>query len=365
VRKDDTVGRQGGDEFVVVLSDLGREDEAALVAEKILGALAAPLYLQGRELFISASVGVAIYPRDGQDTETLIKAADTALFRAKDQGRNTYCFFTAEMNANVLARLELERDLRHALERNELVLHYQPQYSLADGRIIGAEALVRWRHPERGLVSPAKFIPIAEETGLIEEIGAWVLHTACTQMQSWRNAGSDVPRVAINLSARQFHRRQLAEQVASILGQTGLPPDYLELELTESMLMHDAESAADILGDLKRLGVSLAVDDFGTGYSSLAYLKRFPIDRLKIDRSFVCSLPEDQEDAALVRAIVSLAGSLALEVIAEGVETVEQRDFLRARGCDLAQGYLFAAPMAAEDLIGLLSRNTSGRPSAG
>lgn len=357
VRKEDTVGRQGGDEFVIVLSDLGREEEAALVAEKIIDAFAAPLHLEGRELFISASIGIAIYPRDGRDTEGLLRAADTALYRAKDQGRNTYCFFAAEMNASVLGRIELERDLRHALERNEFVLHYQPQYGLADGRVIGVEALVRWQHPQHGLVSPARFIPIAEETGLIEEIGLWVMRQACSQMQDWRKAGVDVPRVAINLSARQFHRCHLIDQVAAILDLTGLPPDCLELEITESMLMHDAEAAAEMLKELKRLGVHLSVDDFGTGYSSLAYLKRFPIDRLKIDRSFICNLPEDQEDAALVRAIVSLAGSLALDVIAEGVETAEQRDFLRSRGCNMAQGYLFAAPMAATDLAGLLNRS--------
>jgi len=299
-------------------------------------------------------VGIASYPEDGDKVETLLQNAEIAMYRAKDIGRNTFQFYTAEMNSNVNERLVLESWLRRALERGELVLHYQPQVDLRSNRVFGAEALIRWQHPNMGLVSPAKFIPLAEQTGLIVAIGEWAMRTACAQNKAWQDAGLPPITVAVNISARQFREKKLADSVAEILAKTGLDPRYLEMEVTESVIMHDAEEVITLLQRLKSMGVTLSVDDFGTGYSSLSYLKRFPIDRLKIDQSFVHDIASDSDGAAIVRAVINLGHDLNLRVIAEGVETKEQLEFLRFLQCDEKQGYLFSRPLPAGEFEKLL-----------
>ncbi|MHB1619641.1 MAG: EAL domain-containing protein [Sulfuricella sp.] len=354
VREGDTVARQGGDEFVVILSDVAAEEDISVVTRKILTAMAEPFDIDGHELYVSCSIGIALYPRDGEDAETLLKNADAALYRAKDLGRNNAQFFTAEMNVKAMERLMLENGLRHALERNEFVVHYQPQVDLRSGEIIGMEALVRWQHPELGLVSPARFIPVAEESGLIVPLGEWVLRTACAQNKAWQRAGLKPISVAVNLSARQFRQPNLVEVVAGILRETELDPAHLELELTESLVMHNVEVTIATLGRLKAMGIKLSIDDFGTGYSSLSYLKRFPIDMLKIDQSFVRDITTDPSDAAIAKTIISMAHDLQLRVIAEGVETEEQKSFLQQRHCDEMQGYFFSKPVPAVDFEVLL-----------
>ncbi|MCU9151817.1 EAL domain-containing protein [Pseudomonas aeruginosa] len=352
VSQDDTVARMGGDEFTLLLPSQGDREialkRAIQVAELILGRLARPFTLEGREFFVTASIGVALSPQDGAELSLLMKNADTAMYHAKEMGKNNFQFYQAEMNARTLERLELESDLRRALELGEFVLHYQPQFTGDGRRLTGAEALLRWQHPRRGLVPPSEFIPVLEEIGLVAQVGDWLLAEACKQLRSWHKAKVRVPKVSVNLSARQFADGQLGERIAAILYETGIPPACLELELTESILMSDVAEAMQILSGLKRLGLAIAVDDFGTGYSSLNYLKQFPIDVLKIDRSFVDGLPHGEQDAQIARAIIAMAHSLNLMVIAEGVESQAQLDFLREHGCDEVQGYLFGRPMPAE-----------------
>jgi diguanylate cyclase (GGDEF)-like protein/PAS domain S-box-containing protein len=351
VADDDTVARMGGDEFTLLLQP-GATREVALnraihVAEQILNSLVTPFVLEGREFFVTASIGIALSPQDGNESSQLMKNADTAMYHAKERGKNNFQFYRADMNATALERLELESDLRHALEQQEFILYYQPQFSGDGKRLTGAEALLRWRHPRRGLVPPSDFIPVLEELGLVVEVGDWVLAEACRQLKSWHAARVRVPKVSVNISARQFSDGQLGKRIARMLKETGLPPACLELELTESILMREVNEAMQILDGLKRLGLSIAVDDFGTGYSSLNYLKQFPIDVLKIDRTFVDGLPAGEQDAQIARAIIAMAHSLNLAVIAEGVETQEQLEFLRQHDCDEVQGYLFGRPMPA------------------
>jgi EAL domain-containing protein (putative c-di-GMP-specific phosphodiesterase class I) len=299
-------------------------------------------------------MGVAAYPADGVDADVLIERADMAMFQAKEHGRNNYQFYTADMNARVLERLRIDNALRTALEREEFLLHYQPQLDLASGRVVGMEALLRWRHPDMGLVYPDRFITVAEETGLIVPIGAWVLRTACAQIRALHDAGFAHMRVAVNLSARQFGHSELVGTIEQALAEAGVAPRFLEIELTESLIMKDVDQAICVLKDLKGLGVTLSIDDFGTGYSSLAYLKRFPIDVLKIDRSFVADITSDPDDAAIVSSIISLAHNLRLKVIAEGVETREQLDYLRRDGCDQVQGYYFSKPVGYVEMVALM-----------
>ena len=351
VAEDDTVARMGGDEFTLLLQPrVSREmalNRAIHVAEQILASLVKPFVLEGREFFVTASIGIALSPQDGNELSQLMKNADTAMYHAKERGKNNFQFYQADMNASALERLELESDLRHALEQNEFVLYYQPQFSGDGKRLTGAEALLRWRHPRRGLVPPGDFIPVLEELGLVVDVGDWVISEACRQLKTWHLNKVRVPKVSVNISARQFSDGQLGTRIATILKDTGLPPACLELELTESILMREVNEAMHILDSLKNLGLSIAVDDFGTGYSSLNYLKQFPIDVLKIDRTFVDGLPSGEQDAQIARAIIAMAHSLNLAVIAEGVETHEQLDFLREHGCDEVQGYLFGRPMPA------------------
>lgn len=351
VAEDDTVARMGGDEFTLLLQPrISREmalNRAIHVAEQILASLVKPFVLEGREFFVTASIGIALSPQDGNELSQLMKNADTAMYHAKERGKNNFQFYQADMNASALERLELESDLRHALDQNEFVLYYQPQFSGDGKRLTGAEALLRWRHPRRGLVPPGDFIPVLEELGLVVDVGDWVISEACRQLKTWHQNKVRVPKVSVNISARQFSDGQLGTRIATILKDTGLPPACLELELTESILMREVNEAMQILDSLKNLGLSIAVDDFGTGYSSLNYLKQFPIDVLKIDRTFVDGLPSGEQDAQIARAIIAMAHSLNLAVIAEGVETHEQLDFLREHGCDEVQGYLFGRPMPA------------------
>ena len=351
VDDDDTVARMGGDEFTLLLQPRASREmalnRAIHVAEHILGSLVRPFVLENREFFVTASIGIALSPQDGSELSQLMKNADTAMYHAKERGKNNFQFYQADMNASALERLELESDLRHALEQNEFILYYQPQFSGDGKRLTGAEALLRWRHPRRGLVPPGDFIPVIEELGLVVDVGDWVLREASRQLKAWQRAKVRVPKVSVNISARQFSDGQLGTRIATILQETGLAPGCLELELTESILMREVNEAMQILDSLKQLGLSIAVDDFGTGYSSLNYLKQFPIDVLKIDRTFVDGLPEGEQDAQIARAIVAMAHSLNLAVIAEGVETHEQLDFLREHNCDEVQGYLFGRPMPA------------------
>ncbi|MBK5354070.1 EAL domain-containing protein [Pseudomonas sp. TH41] len=351
VDDDDTVARMGGDEFTLLLQPrINREialNRAIHVAEQILASLVKPFVLEGREFFVTASIGIALSPQDGNELSQLMKNADTAMYHAKERGKNNFQFYQADMNASALERLELESDLRHALEQDEFVLYYQPQFSGDGKRLTGAEALLRWRHPRRGLVPPGDFIPVLEELGLVVDVGDWVISEACRQLKTWHQNKVRVPKVSVNISARQFSDGQLGTRIATILKEAGLPPACLELELTESILMREVSEAMQILAGLKNLGLSIAVDDFGTGYSSLNYLKQFPIDVLKIDRTFVDGLPSGEQDAQIARAIIAMAHSLNLAVIAEGVETHEQLDFLREHGCDEVQGYLFGRPMPA------------------
>jgi diguanylate cyclase (GGDEF)-like protein/PAS domain S-box-containing protein len=362
LRESDIVARLGGDEFVVMIENFTGPRDAIAVAQKILHGLAKPFFVDGQEFLMSASIGISTFPDDGADVETLVKNADIAMYRAKDQGRNNYQFYSAQMNKHTFERLAMESSLRRAVERNEFVLHYQPKLDLRTGAIAGVEALVRWKHPDWGMVSPAQFIPLAEETGLIVQIGEWVLKTACEQSRQWRDQGIPGVRVAVNLSARQFAQKSLLQDVARIIAESGLTPESLELEITESMVMQNAEHATETLQKLKAMGVSLAIDDFGTGYSSLAYLKRFPIDCIKIDRSFIKDIPVDADDMAITKGVIALGHSLRLKVVAEGVETAEQRDFLQANDCDEFQGFLFSKPLAAEEVTALL-KNHSRKPN--
>ncbi|MGE5490298.1 MAG: putative bifunctional diguanylate cyclase/phosphodiesterase, partial [Actinomycetota bacterium] len=355
VRQDDTVARLGGDEFTVILEQIAKPEDAAIVAGKIVDAVSPPIVLGSQEAFVTPSIGITIYPLDSDNAESLLKNADTAMYRAKEQGGNGFRFFTPDMNTLATDRLEMESGLRRALERQEFVVYYQPKYDLRKRTIIGAEALIRWKHPERGLVSPGEFIPILEETGLIEPVGLWVMRTVCQQICAWRDAGMPFMTVAVNLSGRQLQRPNLATNIGNILEETGLDPRCLELEVTESMLMHDPKCAVDMLMEIRAKGVvHIDVDDFGTGYSSLSYLKRFPIDALKLDKSFVNDLPHDEDDVAISRAVIAMAHSLKLQVIAEGVENEAQLAFLRQHKCDIIQGYIISPPVPADTFAALV-----------
>ena len=359
VHDGDLVARLGGDEFTILLDDVASVDDIPQIARRVLDTLAQPFTLRDREFYISSSIGVSLYPGDGEDALTLLKNADTAMYRAKELGRNNYQFYSAEMSARALERLTMEANLRRALERGEFLLHYQPQIDLATGRIARLEALLRWAHPELGPVAPARFIPVAEETGLIAPIGRWVLQTACDQARAWRAAGLPAVPVAVNLSGTQFNEPRLVQMIDDILRDTGLEPSGLELEITENTIMHNVQEAVDTMRVLNDRGISLAVDDFGTGYSSLNYLKRFPIDTLKIDQSFVRDITHDADDASIVTAIIAMAHNIELKVVAEGVETEDQLAFLRARGCDGVQGYLFARPLPTAETGQLLRAGAS------
>ena len=354
VRAADMVARHGGDEFVVVLTNLERSENVALVAQKIRESLHLPILIEGQEFVISCSIGISIYPKDGNDAQALLNNADAAMFRAKEQGRNNSQFYTSEMNARSLARMIMEKHLRRALENGELAVHYQPQVDLVSGRVNGMEALLRWRNPELGIVSPAAFIPLAEETGLIGPIFDWVLEVACAQNRAWQEAGLPALTLAVNVSPVQFRDPDLCASVDRIVRKTGLAPNCLELEIIESMLMHDVESAMLIMRELKQLGIRLAMDDFGTGYSSLSYLKRFPFDKLKIDISFVREVTTDPESAAIARSIIAMGHNLNLRVIAEGIETAGQLAYLRSHGCDEMQGFLFSRALPAVEFEELL-----------
>ena len=362
-RTSDTVARHGGDEFVIVMTDT--VDEQSLIAwmERVRASISEPVWLDGTELYVGCSMGASLFPQDGDDAETLMKKADLAMYRAKDMGRNTFQFYQPEMNASAGARLNLERRLRRALRDNEFLLHYQPQVDIVSGQIVGTEALVRWSDPEVGLVQPSSFIAVAEESGLIGPLSEWVLREACRQNKAWQDAGLPPARVSVNLSARVFQQRDIARLVTQVLAETGLDPKYLELELTESTIMRNAEEAVSMLNELHALGIGLAIDDFGTGYSSLSYLKRFPVDRLKIDRSFVSDIGVSGDDETITSAIIALAHSLKLHVIAEGVETSAQLDFLKERSCDEMQGFYFARPLST-DAISELWHSGAGRELA-
>ncbi len=354
-RKEDTIVRVGGDELICMLEGLRQEDQVANFAQKLVKTLEAPFQIESHECFITASVGVCLFPKDGDDVETLLKNADTAMYRAKENGRDNIQFYARDMHIRALERLMMEQDLRHALERQELELHYQPQMDLREGRIIGVEALLRWRHPLHGLLSPLKFVPLAEETGLIESIGEWVLRTACQQAKAWQQQGLPVLRMAVNLSPRQFLRPGMTSMVARILAETDLEPQNLDLEITESLLMKDVEDSIATMHALKAIGVRLSIDDFGTGYSSLNYLKQFPIDQLKIDKSFLHEVMDSQDDAAITLAIIAMAHSLRLTVIAEGVENETQQVFLHANQCDEIQGYHLSRPVPPQQIPALLA----------
>ena len=351
----DTIAHLGGDEFAMILSNPSNADVMALVGKKILKAFQEPFKIEGNELFVTLSIGITLYPFDDGDIQHIVRNAASALHAAKVSGRNNFQFYSAEMTARAEKRMTMETGLRHALEREEFLLHYQPRLDLKTGKIAGLEALLRWRHPEKGLISPAEFIPVAEESGLIVPIGTWVLRTACMQARAWQEQGLPNLVMAVNLSPRQFRQGQLAQQVAAVLEETGLSSNCLELEITESLLIDGADkSVLATLEALKTLGITLAIDDFGTGYSSLSYLKRFPIDTIKIDQSFVRDITSDPDDAALVRAIIAIARSLRLNVIAEGVETEEQLDYLRRHDCDHMQGYFFSRPLPANECAALI-----------
>ncbi|HEY0843980.1 MAG TPA: EAL domain-containing protein [Noviherbaspirillum sp.] len=363
LRAGDTVARLGGDEFVVVMPDVVREDAVVVVAQQILESMSRPMTIQGHEFYPTGSIGISLYPKDGEDSQALLKNADTAMYRAKDAGRNNVQFYAHEMNSRALDRLKLESGLRRALERKEFTLHYQPQMDIASGRIVGVEALLRWEPPGQPMVFPGDFIPIAEETGLIVPMGEWVLREACTRRKTWHDTAMFGPlKMAVNLSARQFKQQDIVGMVSDVLKETGCCPEWLELEITESVVMEDPEAAVDTLRKLSDMGVHLSIDDFGTGYSSLSYLKRFPINSLKIDRSFVRDITTDADDAAIAKAVIALAHSLKLSVIAEGVETAEQLDFLREQRCDQMQGYYLSRPL---DIAKLEKLMTESKPAAG
>ncbi len=362
VRATDTVCRQGGDEFVILLAEIEQPLDATYVAEKLLAAFALPHLIEGHELHVSLSIGISIYPDDGNNVDSVMQNADTAMFHAKANGRNKYQFFRADMNTSAVRRLAIESSLRRALRQNEFLLYYQPQIDLVSGAMVGTEALIRWQDPEHGLVSPGQFVPVAEDSGLIVPIGRWVLREACRQTLAWLDAGLPAVPVAVNISAIEFRHKDFLAGVARILKETGLNPRYLELELTESILMQDAEASATTLQALKAMGVRLAIDDFGTGYSSLSYLKRFPIDTLKIDQSFVRDIATDPDDGTIVSAIIGMGRNLNQRVIAEGVETHAQLEFLSARHCNDGQGFLFQPPLAADDFRQFLEHGASPLP---
>jgi len=346
-----SLSRLGGDEFTILLSNLHTASVVAQVADRVLEHLSTePVRVSGQDIYIRASIGVAIYPDDGKEVETLLKNADTAMYQAKRSGRDTFRCYTNQMNSQFAKRLSMETRLKQAVERGQLVLHYQPKLDIRDNcQLVGFEALVRWEQPGFGLIPPDEFIPIAEDSGLIIPIGEWVLDTACAQIREWRARGRQAGHVGVNLSFQQFNQQGLVRQILNALQRHSIAPDALELELTESTVMHDVDSNTVILRNLKEVGISLSIDDFGTGYSSLSYLKQLPLDALKIDRSFVKDITTDSNDAAIIRAIIALGKTLDLDIVAEGVETPEQLEYLRQHGCDFAQGYLFSKPVPADE----------------
>ena len=362
VREGDTVSRLGGDEFVLLLNGLGDVDAVASLMERLLDEITLPWITQSGQFDVTSSIGIALYPDDGGDAQTLLKHADSAMYRAKELGRNNFQFFTEELNAMMTERLELETGLRRALERNQFCLYYQPRVDIRTGAITGAEALLRWRVSDQEMMQPGKFIPVAEETGLIVPIGEWALREACQQNLAWQQAGLSPLVVAVNVSLRQFQRDDFLQTVSSVLQQTGLAAAALELEVTESSVMHNAERLIDMLSSIRALGVHISVDDFGTGYSSLSYLKRFPVDRLKIDRSFVQDILVDKDSEAIVRTIIALGHNLGLKLVAEGVENAEQVAYLLANGCDELQGFYYGRPMPAHEFELLLRTNCSAKP---
>ena len=354
VREGDIVARLGGDEFVLLVEEIGDAAVLTEIARKLLAALSELGKIDGQELNVTLSIGICIYPADGRDSKTLLAGADIAMYRAKDRGRNGFCFYSAELQSHTPEKLALEAGLRHGLERDEFRVYYQPKIDMATGAITGVEALLRWQHPERGLLLPEKFIQLAEETGMIVPIGLWTLREVCMRAKAWKEAGLPRMPIAVNLSASQFREEQLVSQLAEILKSTGTDAGILELEITESMVMRDPDEAVKLMHNLRAMGVSLTIDDFGTGYSSLGYLKLFPINNLKVDRSFVRDLPHSSDDVAITRAVIAMAHSLQMNVIAEGVELKEQFDVLREEGCDEFQGYLCRPPLAEEDLINFI-----------
>ena len=356
VRSSDSLARFGGDEFVIIIDPVQSLRGITVVAEKILGSLPRAFEIQGVELFVTPSIGISLFPSDGQDVEGMVRCAEVAMYRAKEEGRNNFQFYMPDMTSRSREVLLLEAGLRKAVQNKEFLIHYQPQVDLNDGKILGVEALVRWQHPERGLIFPGQFIPLAEQTGLITEIGEWVLREACRQMRQWQEQLQQPLTLSVNISARQFRHLGLLESLAVILEETGLPPQTLELEITESIIMEDLDQAITIMHQIKQMGVNIAIDDFGTGYSSLSYLKRFPLSRLKIDQSFVRDVVEDSNDAEIAASVIALAQNMRLEVVAEGVETEAQRAFLVDKGCRLAQGFLFSRPQSAEQVVVLLEK---------
>jgi diguanylate cyclase (GGDEF)-like protein/PAS domain S-box-containing protein len=358
MRDSDIVARLGGDEFLVMMDMIKHPQDAALIAQKIIYALQVEFFIDGKEIFIGASVGISIFPKDGSDVDSLIKAADIAMYQVKNRGKNNHCFYSEDLSKNAVERFTIESQLRHALERNQFEMYYQPQISLLTGDIIGAEALIRWRHPELGLVSPARFIPIAEETGLIVQIGEWVLRQAALQAIQWINDGYTMQWISVNVSGVQIMRSNFYDTVYGILIETNCNPNILELEITESTVMQNTEFVIDTFNNIKQLGVRVAIDDFGTGYSSLSNLKRLPLDKIKIDQSFVRGLPDDLDDAAITNTINAMACSLGFTVIAEGVETLAQATFLKNMGCLEAQGYLYSKPVPAAEFTKLLAIST-------
>lgn len=363
LRENDTVARMGGDEFTILLSNIGGSDAAAVVAKNIMKQIMLPFTLHGEELRLGSSIGISLYPDDGTNFSTLTRHADAAMYEAKDAGRGQYRFFSNEMDSSVHEHLSLERDLRRALENGEFYLVFQPQVNVHDNRVVHCEALTRWKHPERGLVPPDKFIPIAETTGLISEIGDWIIHESCRIISHWRDTLTTLPTVSINLSAQQFRQESLVDKILAILADYNVDATAVEFEITETAAMENAESTMERLSRLTEKGFSIAIDDFGTGYSSLSYLKRFPVNKLKLDRSFVMDIQTDPNDAAISSAIIQMANSLGLEIVAEGVETVEQRDFLAAKGCSIMQGYLYSKPLESSDFLDYLINIRYGHTS--
>jgi diguanylate cyclase (GGDEF)-like protein len=354
IRHEDTVSRLGGDEFTILVEESHTPEDVVIVAQKVMVAIEQPFVVEGHDFYLSCSIGISMYPQNGRDAEELLRNADAAMYKAKDQGRNNFQFYTEDMTERALQHVRMEASLRRAIEQHEFVVYYQPQIDLATERIVGLEALVRWQHPELGLIPPAEFIPLAEETGLIVTLGEWVLNTACTQARAWYDAGLNPGRVAVNLSGKQLHTDEIVSVVKKALGQTGCEAAWLELEVSENFYMREAEQSIAILRQIQALGVELAIDDFGTGYSSLAYLKQLPISKLKIDRSFVKDIAHDADDEAIARAVIALGRSMKLRVIAEGVETEEQLRFLKREGCDEIQGYLYSRPLPADQATAML-----------
>jgi diguanylate cyclase (GGDEF)-like protein len=354
VRETDTLARFGGDEFIVLLEEVPEPKIAVRIARQIVDALATPIEVEQERFHLGGSIGISLFPHNGEDAETLLKCGEVAMYQAKEKGRNTCQFYTPDMNARTRELMLLENSLRLALAREQFVLHFQPQVDIETGRILGVEALVRWNRPDLGMIPPEDFIPMAEETGLIVPMGEWILRAACTQARAWRQAGLPALRVAVNISPRQFRYPRLADRIRGILTETEMEPGLLELEITESMIMHDVDAAIQTMNELTALGIQLAIDDFGTGYSSLHYLGRFPIRRLKIDRDFVRDITTCAGDAAIASAVIALARTMTLEVVAEGIETREQLAFLKEKECQIGQGYLFSRPLPADELSGIL-----------